>query len=157
MFAGSFLEGDAKLWFTNYFQDPDTIPEFMNDWSAFVTVLYHNFGLEDELGAAEDDLRRLIFADADHATYFTGRFRTIVSNLEGTCGNRNLRNTYASKIPKRLLDRFDSAGVELPITFEELVAQVEQFDRAYWATIELRRTTQAPGRTAQRPSAKDCF
>jgi len=29
MFAGSFLEGDAQIWFTNYFRDPDNVPLFM--------------------------------------------------------------------------------------------------------------------------------
>jgi len=147
MFAGSFLEGDAKSWFTDYFQDPDGVPAFMEDWTLFVAMMHHNFGLEDELGAAEEDLRRLVFADSDHATYFTGRFRAIVSNLQGTCSDRTLRNTYAGKLPKRILDRFESAGVELPIDFEALVARVEKFDRAYWSAIELRRATQPTPRS----------
>src|SRR6201999_3760912 len=31
MFAGSFLEGDAKTWFTDYFRDLANIPTFMSD------------------------------------------------------------------------------------------------------------------------------
>ena len=125
MFAGSFLKGDAKQWFTNYFQDLDNIPEFMEDWTLFVATLYHNFGVEDELAASEDDLRKLVFAESDHATYFTGRFCTIVSTLGDTCSDRMLRNTYTSKIPKCILDHFDSARVKIMPDFEALVVQVE--------------------------------
>jgi hypothetical protein len=83
MFAGSFLEGDAKTWFTDYFRDPANIPAFMSDWTLFTIELQRNFGLEDELGAAEEDLQNLRMQDKDHATYFTTRFRAIVSTLDG--------------------------------------------------------------------------
>jgi hypothetical protein len=73
MFAGSFLEGEAKTWFTDYFRDPANVPAFMSDWELFVIELQRNFGLEDELGAAEDDLRKLVMLDKDHATYYTAR------------------------------------------------------------------------------------
>lgn len=73
MFAGSFLEGEAKQWFTDYFRDPTNVPAFMSDWELFVIELQRNFGLEDELGAAEDDLRKLVMTDKDHATYYTAR------------------------------------------------------------------------------------
>lgn len=73
MFAGSFLEGEAKQWFTDYSRDAAHIPAFMSDWELFVIELQRNFGLEDELGAAEDDLRKLVMTDKDHATYYTAR------------------------------------------------------------------------------------
>ena len=47
MFAGSFLEGDAKSWFTDYYKNLANIPAFMNDWTLFTIKLQHNFGLED--------------------------------------------------------------------------------------------------------------
>src|ERR1700753_3178607 len=81
MFAGSFLEGDAKTWFTDYFKDPANTPTFMSDWTLFAIELQRNFGLEDKLGAAKDDLRKLSMSDNDHTTYFTVRFRAIALNL----------------------------------------------------------------------------
>jgi len=71
MFASSFLEGDAKTWFTDYFEKPGNTPLFMEDWTLFTDELHRNFGVEDELAVAEEDLRRLAFSDKDHATYFT--------------------------------------------------------------------------------------
>ena len=39
MFAGSFLEGDAKTWFTDYFKDPNNTPIFMEHWAVEEVVL----------------------------------------------------------------------------------------------------------------------
>jgi hypothetical protein len=139
MYAGSFLEGDAKTWFTDYFHDPSHMPAFMSDWALFVIELQQNFGLEDELGAAEEDMRLLTMSDKDHASYFTARFRAIVSNLEGAWDDRNLRNHYYQKIAPRLRLQFVSAGTPVPRTLEPLITAVSQFDRAYWADYELNR------------------
>ena len=139
MFAGSFLEGDAKTWFTDYFHDPANTPAFMSDWTLFVAELQSNFGLEDELGAAEEDMRRLTMADKDHASYFTARFRAIVTNLDGAWDDRNLRNHYYQKIAPRLRAQFVSAGIPVPGKLDALVAKVDRFDRAYWADYEMNR------------------
>ena len=139
MFAGSFLEGDAKTWFTDYFHDPANIPPFMSDWTLFVIELQNNFGLEDELGAAEEDMRKLTMTDKDHASYFTARFRAIVANLGGTWDDRNLRNQYYQKLAPRIRAQFVSAGSPVPAKLEALVAQVDRFDRAYWSDYEMTR------------------
>jgi hypothetical protein len=150
MFAGSFLEGDAKTWFTDYFKDPANIPAFMSDWTLFTIELQRNFGLEDELGAAEDDLRKLTMSDKDHATYFTARFRAIASNLAGLWDDRNLRNAYYQKLAPRLRAQFVSAGAPVPSTLNPLIALAERFDRAYWSDFELNRSlSSASAPTAQ--------
>ena len=65
----------------------------MTDWTLFVAELQRNFGLEDEIGAAEEDLRKLTMSDKEHATYFTVRFHTIVSNLDGLWDIRKILNS----------------------------------------------------------------
>ena len=137
MFAGSFLEGDAKLWFTDYFHDPTNIPAFLSDWTLFTIELQHNFGLEDELGAAEEDMRNLSMTNKDHASYFTARFRAIMTNLSGSWDDRNLRNHYYQKLAPRLQAQFVSAGSTVPPTLEPLITKVDRFDRAYWSDYEL--------------------
>lgn len=164
MFAGSFLEGDAKTWFTDYFHDPANIPPFMSDWTLFAAELHSNFGLEDELGAAEEDMRRLTMTDKDHASYFTARFRAIVANLEGSWDDRNLRNQYHQKLAPRLRAQFVSAGVPIPDKLDALVAKVDRFDRAYWADYELTRALNsysspndkkvAPASTTPKPTTR---
>src|SRR6201999_444734 len=144
MFAGSFLEGDAKTWFTDYFRDPANIPTFMSNWELFSIELQRNFGLEDEVGAAEEDLRKLSMSDRDHATYFTARFRAVSSTLNGLWDDRNLRNMYYQRIAPRLRAQFISAGVPVPATLEPLITVVERFDRAYWADFELNRSISHP-------------
>jgi hypothetical protein len=139
MFAGSFLEGDAKTWFTDYFKDPYNTPLFMEDWDLFGDELQRTFGLNDELGAAEEDLRHLTMSDRDRATFFTGRFRAITSNLLGLWSDRTLRNAYLSKLPPRLVSQFESAGKRIPDSLDNLIEAVEDFDSAHWAGVETRR------------------
>jgi hypothetical protein len=155
MFAGSFLEGDAKTWFTDYFKDPANIPAFMSDWTLFEIELQRNFGLEDELGAAEDDLRKLSMSDKDHATYFTARFRAIASNLIGVWDDRNLRNAYYQKLAPRLRAQFVSAGAPVPSRLDPLVALAERFDRAYWSDFELNRSLSSTSTAPTQDASKD--
>src|SRR5215469_1436090 len=154
MFAGSFLDGDAKSWFTDYFKDPARIPAFMDDWNLFTIELQRNFGLEDEIGAAEEELRKLSMNDRDHATYFTAHFRAIVSNLQDTWNDRTLRNQYYLKIAPRLRIQFVSSGTPVPATLEPLISTTERFDRAYWANLELDRAMNAQN-SASRDKTKN--
>jgi hypothetical protein len=137
MFAGSFLEGDAKAWFTNFFHDPANIPPFMLDWTLFTIELQRNFRFEDKIGTAEEDLHKLVMTNKDHVTYFTAWFRAIISTLNGLWDDRNLWNMYYQKIAPQLRSQFVSASVPVPATLEPLIATVEWFDRAYWADFEL--------------------
>ena len=100
----------------------------MEDWTLFTIELHRNFGLEDEIGAAEDDLRRLAMMDRDHATYFTARFCAVTAHLQGMWDDRNLRNSYYSKIAPHLRAQFVSSGTPIPATLEPLVTVVERFD-----------------------------
>jgi hypothetical protein len=143
MFAGSFLDGHAKKWFTDYFKDPTQVPLFMDDWELFTIELHRNFGLEDEVGAAEEELRKLVMSEKEHATYFTARFRAITSSLKNVWDDRNLRNAYYTKIAPRLRSQFVSSGTPVPLTLEPLITVVERFDRAYWTDIELNKTVNA--------------
>jgi hypothetical protein len=140
MFAASFLEGDAKSWFTNYFRHPASLPAFMSKWDLFVAELQLNFGLEDELGVAEEDMRRLTMADSDHASYFAAQFRAIRSRFCGAWSDRTLRNQYYLKLAPRLRSIFISAGTPVPTTLAPLMALASRFDRAHWANDELNRS-----------------
>lgn len=148
MFAGSFLDDYAKTWFTDYFKDPARIPAFMDDWELFTIELQRNFGLEDEVGAAEEELRKLNMADRDHATHFTARFRAITSNLTDIWDDRNLRNAYYAKIAPRLRSQFVTSGTPVPATLEPLITKVERFDRVYWSDVELNKTVNAMSTSA---------
>jgi hypothetical protein len=154
MFAGSFLNGDAKSWFTDYFKDPANIPAFMEDWTLFTIELQRNFGLEDEIVAAEDDLCHLQMTDCDHTTYFTARFRAVSSNLQGMWDDRNLRNSYYSKLAPRLRMQFVSSGTPVPASLDPLISIAERFDRAYWADFALNHALNAQNPSNVRDKAK---
>jgi hypothetical protein len=155
MFAGSFLEGEPKIWFTDYFKDPERIPAFMSDWTLFLMELQRNFGLEDELGAAKEDLRKLSMTDRDHASHFSARFRSIVANLDGSWDDRNLRNMYYQRMAPRLRAQFVSAGKLVPGKLEPLIEITELFDRVYWADFELNRSVSHPTVSGSSEAPKD--
>jgi len=105
----------------------------MLNWVLFVGELQWNFGLKDELGAAEEDMRKLAMSDKDHATFFTTRFCTVVVTLNGTWKDCTLHNQYYQKLALRLHAQFVFAGVAIPATLDPLIATVECFNHAYWA------------------------
>jgi hypothetical protein len=144
MFAGSFLDGDAKTWFTDYFKEANNIPLFMEDWTLFTDELQRNFSVEDELGAAESDVNRLTMSEKDHATYFTARFRAIVVNLQGAWSDRSLRNAYLQKLPSRLMAQFQTSGRRPPDDLEGLIKAVEEFDSAHWAGVDADKSSAPP-------------
>ena len=55
--AGSYLKGDPKRWFSNFFLQPEELrPTWFNSWEEFKVLLRQIWGLEDPEGAAESDL-----------------------------------------------------------------------------------------------------
>lgn len=140
MFAGSFLDGYAKSWFTDYFKDPAGLPEFMTTWPLFCAELKRNFGLEDELAAYEADLNNLSMSDKDHCVAYTARFRAIKRNLP-SWDDRNLRNRYYTRVAPRIRNQFVTSGRVPPAALDDLIRVCEEFDHAYWADVEQPRTT----------------
>jgi hypothetical protein len=52
--AGSYLKGDPKKWFSNYFLLPeDQQPAWFGTWTLFRNELHRYWGLEDPKAAAE--------------------------------------------------------------------------------------------------------
>lgn len=140
--AGSFLKGDPKKWFSNFFLlPPESRPLWLLSWEDFRIELRRTWGLEDPEGAAEEDLRRLRMTDKDRVAYFTSRFRTIQYRLP-SWADRNLRNEYYSSLAPRIRTQFVTAGRAVPTTLEGLIRTAEDLDRAYWTDIELNKTLQ---------------
>ena len=135
--AGSFLKGDPKKWFSNYFllSEMDR-PLWFHSWIGFKEELRRCWGLEDPEGAAETELRKLSMSDKDHVSYFTSKFRAIQHRLPNWA-DRNLRNTYYSALAPRIRHQFVTAGRIPPSQLDGLIAAAESFDRAYWTDYEL--------------------
>ena len=147
--AGSYLKGDPKKWFSNFFLlPPEKRPLWFLSWSDFKEELRSTWGLEDPEGAAKEELRRLKMSDKDRVPYFTSRFRAIPS-----WADRNFRNTYYAALAPRIRTQFVTAGRAPPTKLDELIKAAESFDRAYWTDVELNRSLQpsdkSPSSTAK--------
>ena len=142
--AGSYLKGDPKRWFNNFFLLPsDQRPDWFLSWNKFRAELRNSWGLEDPEGAAETELRRLKMTDKDHVSYFTSRFRAIQYRLP-SWGDQNLRNTYHAALAPRIHAQFVSAGKIPPAHLEALIYMAEELDRTYWTDFELNRSIHHP-------------
>jgi len=138
--AGSYLKGDPKGWFANFFVLPDDLrPDWFSTWDDFKAELRHSWGLEDPEGAAEAELQRLNMTDKDHVSYFTSKFRAIQFRLPHW-SDRNLRNAFYAALAPRIRAQFVTAGRIPPRTLRELITDAEAFDRAYWADYELNQS-----------------
>ena len=139
--AGSYLKGDPKRWFSNFFLQPEELrPTWFNSWEEFKVLLRQIWGLEDPEGAAESDLRKLTMGDKDHVSYFTSKFRAIQYRLP-SWSDRTLRNAYYGALAPRVHTQFVSAGIAPPAGLSELITIAETFDRAFWANYELNKPT----------------
>ena len=137
--AGSYLKGDPKKWFSNFFLQPEHLrPTWFHSWDEFKAILCLTWGLEDPEGAAESDLKHLVMNDKDHVNYFTSKFRAIQYRLP-SWSDRNFRNVYYAALAPRIRNQFVSAGRVPPATLAELIETAEFFDRAYWANYEMNR------------------
>jgi hypothetical protein len=139
--AGSYLKGNPKKWFTNFFQlPPEQQPAWLRSWIDFKDLLRRQWGLEDPEGAAEAELQKLSMADKDHVVYFTAIFRTIQYRLP-SWSDRNLRNAYYSALAPRIRNQFVSAGRIPPTNLDSLIQVAEDLDRAYWTNYELNKSS----------------
>jgi hypothetical protein len=108
--AGSYLKGDPKKWFSNFFLLPvDQRPAWFTSWKLFTAELRRCWGLEDPAGAAEAELRRINMADKDHVSYFAAKFNSIKYRLP-EWSDRNFRNVFLAALAPRIRAQFVSAG-----------------------------------------------
>jgi hypothetical protein len=143
LFAGSYLKGNPKKWFTNFFSLPkNKQPAWLSSWVQFEEVLQKHWGLEDPEGAAEAEMQKLLMADKDHVIHFTAIFRTLQYRLQ-SWSDRSLRNEYYNSLAPRLRTQFVTAGRIPPPRLEDLIKMSEEFDRAYWANFEHNKTAKS--------------
>jgi hypothetical protein len=141
--AGSYLKGDPKRWFSNFFRQPPAArPAWFSSWSDFKDELRKTWGLEDPEGAAESDIKHLHMNDKDHVAHYTSKFREIQYRLPNW-SDRNLRNAYYQNLAPRIQQQFVTAGRVPPSSLDELMAVSDAFDRAYWANVEISKNTKS--------------
>jgi Retrotransposon gag protein len=137
--AGSYLKGDPKKWFSNYFLLPeDQRPAWFGTWALFRNELHRYWGLEDPEAAAKSEVRGLIMSDKDHVTYFASKFRSIQSQLP-SWSDRNLHNAFLAALAPRIRTQFVSAGRVPPNGLDTLIIAAEELNHAYWTDFEASR------------------
>jgi hypothetical protein len=135
--AGSYLKGDPKKWFSNFFLLPaDQQPAWFDSWTDFKDELRRHWGVEDPEAAAESELKALTMTDKDHVSYFASKFRSVRYRLPNW-SDRNLRNSFLNALAPRIRAQFVSAGRVPPNTLDGLIAAAEELDRAYWIDREI--------------------
>lgn len=151
--ASSYLKGDPKKWFNQFFMLPEgQRPTWIHSWAEFCEVLRKHWGTEDPENDAEIEIRRYKMKDSERAISFTARFRTTIYRLP-SWSDRNLRNQYYAAIAPRLRAQLVTAGQVPPTGLEDLIRVVEANDRAYWANQDLAKSPLLEKESSSKPSA----
>ena len=137
--SGSYLKGNAKEWFTNSFKVPRALrPDWLLTWDAYCEKLQEVWGLQDPGAAAEAELRKLSMSNSERVPNYIARFSIIQPRLSHW-GERNLRNEFHRGLAPRIRKQWTTAGRTPPERLTDMMADAEQFDRAYWAEVEVAR------------------
>jgi hypothetical protein len=101
-FALSYLRGTALDYFEPAILDSDAIPDWFDNWSAFVSMLRTQFGPLDPTAAAENDIDNLIMSENQQIVNYNVKFNKLA--VQTGWDDSILRHRYYSGLPDRIKD-----------------------------------------------------
>ena len=145
VFALSYLRGIVQSWFEPGLANlTDYVPDWYNNWEAFVSELKLNFGPHDPVGDAEAAISRLRMRDSARITSYIVEFNSLAGTLQW--GDAALRHRFYEGLPARLKDEI-CRGDGKPTTLQGMRTKAQQCDARYWE----RRTEMAREAPSERP------
>jgi hypothetical protein len=127
-FALSYLRGMALEFFEPSFLDSDELPDWMDNWDAFVRTLRTQFGPIDPTGDAESKLDHLKMQDNQHIVKYNVDFNALA--IRSGWDEGVLRYRYYTGLAERIKDIMGQQGK--PATLEAMKTLAHQIDSRYW-------------------------
>jgi hypothetical protein len=127
-FALSYLRGTALEYFEPSILDSDEVPDWMDNWSAFIRTLRIQFGLIDPTADAEDGIDNLKMHDNQHIVKYNVEFNRLVIRTGWDDGV--LRHRYYSGLAEHIKDIMGQQGK--PTTLEEMKFLTHSIDSRHW-------------------------
>lgn len=142
LFAGSHLTGPALSWFSSHYLNPDSLPYYMEDYTAFQNELQRKFGERDRQNIAEKALNKLRMPDNWRVTRYTTDFDTHAFLLSDW-SDRPLRKLYWEGLAPRVQRYFGNRSDPIPTTLETLKDEAEAYDANYWEVHTKEESTES--------------
>ena len=127
-FALSYLRGMALEYFEPAILDSDDIPEWMDNWSAFIRTLRIQFGPVDPTADAEDSIDNLKMQDNQHIVKYNVEFNRLA--IRTGWDDSVLRHRYYSGLAERIKDIMGQQGK--PGTLELMKHLAHSIDARHW-------------------------
>lgn len=130
-FALSYLRGTALEYFEPAILDSDEVPEWMDNWSAFIRTLRIQFGPIDPTADAEDGIDNLKMHDNQHIVKYNVEFNRL--SIRTGWDEGVLRHRYYSGLAERIKDIMGQQGK--PVTLEAMKALAHSIDARHWERL----------------------
>jgi hypothetical protein len=127
-FALSYLRGTALEYFEPSILDSDEIPDWMDNWSAFIRTLRVQFGPIDPTADAEDGIDNLKMQDNQHIVKYNVEFNRLA--IRTGWDDSVLRHRYYSGLAERIKDVMGQQGK--PPTLEAMKTLAHSIDSRHW-------------------------
>jgi hypothetical protein len=128
-FALSYLRDAAQDWFEPGISGlTERIPEWVDNWEAFLDELRVNFGPYDEIGDAKHDLTNLRMRDNQRASDYLVRFTSLA--VRCPWGEAALRYRLYEGLPSRIKDELSKG--DKPQDLQALRSRIQNIDARYW-------------------------
>ena len=130
-FALSYLRGMALEYFEPTILDSDEIPDWMDNWPAFVRTLRTQFGPIDPTADAEDGIDNLKMNDNQRILKYNVEFNRLAIRTGWDDGV--LRHRYYTGLAERIKDIMGQQGK--PATLEAMKTLAHTIDSRHWERI----------------------
>jgi hypothetical protein len=130
-FALSYLRGTALEYFEPSILDSDEIPDWMDNWSAFVRTLRTQFGPVDPTADAEDGINNLKMQDNHRILKYNVEFNRLA--IRTGWDDSVLRHRYYTGLAERIKDIMGQQGK--PATLEAMKTLAHAIDSRHWERL----------------------
>lgn len=130
-FALSYLRGTALEYFEPSLLDSDDIPDWMEDWSAFINTLKIQFGPIDPTADAENNIDHLKMQDNQHIVKYNVEFNRLA--IRTGWDDSVLRHRYYSGLAERIKDIM---GQQVkPSSLDAMKTLAHSIDSRHWERL----------------------
>jgi Domain of unknown function (DUF4939) len=127
-FALSYLRGMALEYFEPSILDSDEVPDWMDNWSAFVRTLRTQFGPIDPAGDAENGIDYLKMQDNQRIVKYNVDFNRLA--IRTGWDETVLRHRYYTGLAERIKDVMGQQGK--PATLDAMKTLAHTIDARHW-------------------------
>ena len=130
-FAISHLRGTALEFFEPIILDPSETPDWLYDWSAFVSTLRTHFGPSDPIAEAENDIDNLKMSENQRIVKYNVKFNRLA--IKTGWDDSVLRHRYYSGLSERIKDIIGQQGK--PSTLAAMKNLAHSIDSRHWERL----------------------